>query len=66
MECEKMNNESIIKGIKEKGPTLLLGALIGAAIVGAYVNRAKIAKTVEAALKRKPQGENSHEHSAGN
>ena len=42
-----MNRETVVKGIKEKGPAFLLGAIVGAAIITAFVNREKITKTVE-------------------
>jgi len=50
-----MNKESIVNGIKEKGPAFLLGAMVGALIIAAFVNRDKIAKTMDNVLGRKQQ-----------
>jgi len=50
-----MNKESIVKGIKTKGPAFLFGAIIGAVAVTAFVNREKIAKTLDRALGRNQQ-----------
>ena len=48
----RMDKESIMKEIKEKAPTLLVGAMIGAVVVTAFVNQEKISNTLKSALGR--------------
>jgi hypothetical protein len=50
-----MNKESIVNGIKEKGPAFLMGAMLGAVVIAAFVNRDKIARTMDNVLGRKQQ-----------
>ncbi|MEM3765811.1 MAG: hypothetical protein QXU46_02145 [Candidatus Bathyarchaeia archaeon] len=50
-----MNKENIITAIKEKGPTFLLGVVVGAVLITALVNRDKIVKVVNQALGRSQQ-----------
>ena len=50
-----MNKEGIVKVVKEKGPTFLVGAIVGAAVLAAFLNREGIAKTVNRALGRDQQ-----------
>jgi hypothetical protein len=50
-----MNKETIINGIKEKGPAFLLGAMVGAVVIAAFVKCDKIAKTMDNVLGRRQQ-----------
>jgi hypothetical protein len=52
---KEMNKETIVNGIKEKGPAFLFGALVGAVVIAAFVNRDKIAKTMDNVLGRRQQ-----------
>jgi|YelNatPaOPRAMG01_1025707.scaffolds.fasta_scaffold930921_1 hypothetical protein len=57
-----MNKESVITTIKEKGPAFVLGAVLGAVLITAFVNRDKIVKAVDQALGRNQQSVVKNEH----
>lgn len=58
-----MNKETIVKGIKEKGPAFLLGAMVGAVVITAFVNREKIGEALDNVLGRSKQSVVKDEHS---
>jgi len=50
-----MNKEKLINILKEKGPAFVIGAIIGAAFVTAFINREKIVATINRAIGRNQQ-----------
>jgi hypothetical protein len=48
-----LDRETVVKIVKEKGPTFVMGAMAGIAVFMAYRNRDKLVNVVENVLTRK-------------
>jgi len=45
-----MSKEKLVATLKEKGPAFFVGAIVGAALITAFINREKIVTTIKRAI----------------
>jgi len=47
-----MSKEKLVATLKEKGPAFFVGAIVGAALITAFINREKIVTTIKRAINK--------------
>ena len=56
----------MVKGVKEKGPAFIAGALLGAALIMTVIHREQIVKSISKTLKSETKEGQKNEHTTNN